>query len=216
MSAPLEIRRLSRRQLPVDTVRLARYLIGRILVREARGRRMSGRIVETEAYPIGDSTSYAYRGRTERNAPLFLERGHAYVRLMYGASHGLNVSAEGSGVGAAVLIRALEPLEGIEQMRRRRSGVELVDLARGPGRLTAALAIDPRFDGADLCGAATLWIGKLEGGSVQVGVTTRIGLSRQQHRPLRFFLQGSPFVSGPRRLLSGASVPVRARRASRD
>ncbi|MGH8264753.1 MAG: DNA-3-methyladenine glycosylase, partial [Steroidobacteraceae bacterium] len=159
MTAPFAIRRLSRRRLPVDTVELARYLVGKILVREIRGGRMSGRIVETEAYPVGDSTSYAYRGRTERNAPLFLERGHAYVRLMYGAAHGLNLSAERRGVGAAVLIRALEPLEGIEQMRRRRGGVELIDLARGPGRLTAALAIDPRFDGADLCEASALWIG---------------------------------------------------------
>lgn len=216
MSAPLAIRRLSRRQLPVDTVDLARYLIGKILVRETRGGRMSGRIVETEAYPVGDSTSYAFRGRTERNAPLFLDRGHAYVRLMYGAAHGLNLSAERGGVGAAALIRALEPLEGIEQMRRRRRGVELTDLARGPGRLTAALAIDPRFDGVDLCVASNLWVGVLKGDAVQVGVTTRIGLSREQHRPLRFFAAGSPFVSGPRRLLAEALVPIKARRGSRD
>ena len=209
MTAPLAIRRLSRRQLPVDTVELARYLVGKILVREIRGARMSGRIVETEAYPVGDSTSYAHRGRTERNAPLFLERGHAYVRLMYGASYGLNLSAERGGVGAAVLIRALEPLEGIERMRRRRGGMELVDLARGPGRLTAALAIDPRFDGADLCEAAALWIGKLAGRSGPVAVTTRVGLSREQHRPLRFFVGGSPFVSGPR-------ASIRVRRESRD
>jgi DNA-3-methyladenine glycosylase len=214
--APLAILRVSRRQLPVDTVELARYLIGKVLVRQTARGRMSGRIVETEAYPVGDSTSYAYRGRTQRNAPLFLERGHAYVRLMYGACHGLNLSAERRGVGAAVLIRALEPLEGIEQMRRRRGGAKLVDLARGPGRLTAALAIDPRFDGADLCEASTLWIGKLKGRAVSVGVTTRIGLSREQHRPLRFFAAGSPFVSGPRRFLHDGPVPIRARRESRD
>ncbi|MGH8262441.1 MAG: DNA-3-methyladenine glycosylase, partial [Steroidobacteraceae bacterium] len=153
---------------------------------------------------------------TERNAPLFLERGHAYVRLMYGASYGLNLAAERDGVGAAVLIRALEPLEGIEQMRRRRGGVEVIDLARGPGRLTAALAIDPRFDGADLCEASALWIGRLAGGAVDVAVTTRIGLSREQQRPLRFLAAGSPFVSGPRRLVGGASASIRARRESRD
>jgi DNA-3-methyladenine glycosylase len=215
LTAPLAIRRLPRRQLPVDTIELARYLVGKVLVRETRGGRMSGRIVETEAYPVGDSTSYAYRGRTARNAPLFMERGHAYVRLMYGVSFGLNLSAERAGVGAAVLIRALEPLEGIKQMRRRRGGVQLGDLARGPGRLTQACGISPQFDGADLCVNSKLWIGKLKAPLQRLGVTTRIGLTREQHRPLRFFAAGSAFVSGPRRLLASGPARVRARRESR-
>ena len=128
MTAPRAIRRIARRQLPLDAVRLARFLIGTILVRETAAGRLSGRIVETEAYPVGDSTGYAFRGRTERNAPLFMERGHAYVRMMYGASYGLNVSAERKGIGAAVLIRALEPLDGIGVMRRRRAGAALSTL----------------------------------------------------------------------------------------
>jgi DNA-3-methyladenine glycosylase len=178
---------------------MARYLVGKILVREVRAGRMSGRIVETEAYPVGDSTSYAYLGPTKRNAPLFMERGHAYVRLVYGAAYSLNISGEEEGIGAAILIRAIEPLEGIDLMRRRRPGVnKMPDLARGPGRLAVAMSIDPRFDGIDLCAGETLWIGRLEGVTTKVGVTTRIGLSREKHRRLRFYEIGSRFVSGPR------------------
>lgn len=215
MTGARSIRRIARRQLPVDAARLARFLVGKILVRETPAGRLSGRIVETEAYPVGDSTGYAFRGRTERNAPLFRERGHAYVRLMYGASHGLNVSAEREGIGAAVLIRALEPLDGIGPMRRRRAGVQLIDLARGPGRLTAALGIDPSFDGVDLLSDAALWIGRAAGRPMRIGQTTRVGLSREQHRPLRFYEIGSRFVSGPRRRLLDAGDRPKARRESR-
>lgn len=213
MNRPPAIRRLPRRRWPTNARALARFLVGKVLVRELGGRRLVGRIVETEAYPIGDPTGYAFRGRTERNAPLFLERGHAYVRLMYGASYGLNCSAEKEGAGAAVLLRALEPLVGLETMTRRRRGAKLADLARGPGRLTQALAIDSRFDGADLCNGPVLWIGSLSARRVRIGVTTRIGLSRDQHRRLRFYELDSAFVSGPKRLLRGPRV--RSGRASR-
>ena len=111
----------------------------------------SGRIVETEAYIVGDAAGHAFRGMTERNRSLFLERGHAYVYLAYGISYMLNVSSEKPGIGAGVLIRAIEPLEGLPIMRLNR-GVERVrDLARGPGRLAAALRIDRSLDGLDLC-----------------------------------------------------------------
>jgi DNA-3-methyladenine glycosylase len=215
LSKRLPVRRLSRRALPVDTVDLARYLVGKILVRETPRGRLSGRIVETEAYPVGDPTSYAYRGPTKRNAPLFMERGHAYVRLVYGASYSLNVSGERAGVGAAILIRAIEPLEGVLLMQRRRRGAKHVDLARGPGRLAAALGIDPRFDATDLAADTTLWIGHMAGAATSVGVTTRIGLSRERDRPLRFYAIGSPFVSGPKRLIAGGTRAARARRARR-
>ena len=198
----LPIKRLARRSLPVDTIALARYLIGKILVRDERNGRMSGRIVETEAYPVGDSTGYAFAGLTAKNAPLFRERGCAYVRLVYGAAYTLNLAAEVSGVGAAVLIRAIEPLEGIEQMQRRRHGASPLDIARGPGRLCEALAIGPQLDGTDLCSSKTLWLGTLPGKARTVGVTTRIGLSREQHHPRRFFEVGSRFVSGPRSALT--------------
>src|SRR5215471_21694435 len=101
--------RLTRRALPRSTVALARFLIGKILVHATRQGRMSGRIVETEAYPPGDPTGYARPGLTTSNAPLFEARGHAYVRMVYGSCLTLNLSAENEGTGAAVLIRALQP-----------------------------------------------------------------------------------------------------------
>src|SRR6516225_5854668 len=131
---------LPRAELPVDTVALARYLIGKLLVRELPEGMASGRIVETEAYVVGDAAGHAYRGMTPRNRSLFLERGHAYVYLAYGVSYMLNVSSETPGIGAGVLIRALEPLDGVAIMRRNRGVERLRDLARGPGRLAAALS----------------------------------------------------------------------------
>jgi DNA-3-methyladenine glycosylase len=106
-------RSLARSELPIDTASLARYLIGKVLLRELHEGIASGRIVETEAYVVSDAAGHAYRGMTQRNRSLFLEHGHAYVYLAYGSSYMLNVSSEMPGIGAGVLIRALEPLEGI-------------------------------------------------------------------------------------------------------
>ena len=111
---------LARSELPVDTTQLARYLIGKVVVRTTPEGVLSGRIVETEAYPVGDAAGHAFRGETARTHALFLDRGHAYVYLAYGLSWMLNVSSEAAGVGAGVLIRALSPLEGIATMQRNR------------------------------------------------------------------------------------------------
>jgi DNA-3-methyladenine glycosylase len=108
---------LARSELPIDTVSLARYLIGKVLVRELPEGVASGRIVETEAYVVGDAAGHAYRGMTRRNRSLFPERGHAYIYLAYGSPYMLNVSSEMPGIGAGVLIRGLEPLEDIPIMR---------------------------------------------------------------------------------------------------
>ena len=191
---------LARAELPIDTVSLARYLIGKILRRELPEGVVSGRIVETEAYVVGDAAGHAFRGMTKRNRSLFLERGRAYVYLAYGSSYMLNVSSETPGIGAGVLIRALEPLEGVPVMRLNRGIESLRDLARGPGRLTAALRVDRRLDGLDLCREGPLC---LEGGDREpgeIGQSIRIGISRNANRLLRFYLRDSPFVSGPRSL----------------
>ena len=119
------------------TEALARYLIGKVLVHEAGGGRLSGRIVETEAYPPGDASGHAYRGLTPGNRSLYLAPGHAYVYFIYGLYYLLNVSSEPAGIGAGVLLRALEPLEGIEEMARRRG----VTPSRGAG--PGAGAADP-------------------------------------------------------------------------
>jgi DNA-3-methyladenine glycosylase len=198
---PLPILPLHRNDLPLDTVELARYMVGKYVVHDLPEGRISGRIVETEAYPVGDSTSHAFIGLRAYNASLFMARGHAYVRLTYGVSYMLNMSSEAEGTGAGILIRAIEPLEGLALMQARRPGVSLRDLARGPGRLTIALGIGQAFDGRDLCTGHDLWIGCIEAEQTAVAATTRIGLSREMHRPLRFYAPGSPFVSGPRKLL---------------
>ena len=198
---PLPILPLHRNDLPLDTVELARYMVGKYVVHDLPEGRISGRIVETEAYPVGDSTSHAFIGLRAYNASLFMARGHAYVRLTYGVSYMLNMSSEAEGTGAGILIRAIEPLEGLALMQARRPGVSLRDLARGPGRLTIALGIGQAFDGRDLCTGHDLWIGHIEAEQIPVAATTRIGLSREMHRPLRFYEPGSPFVSGPRKLL---------------
>jgi len=193
-------RPLARSALPTDTAALVRHLIGKLVVRELPEGVASGRIVEAEAYLVGDAASHAYRGMTPRNRSLFLEPGHAYVYVAYGVSNMLNVSSEPPGVGAGVLIRALEPLEGIPIMQRNRGVERLRDLARGPGRLTAALRIDRSLDGRDLCRQGPLWLGADDHVPGEIGLSTRIGISRDADRLLRFYMRGSPFVSGPRSL----------------
>jgi DNA-3-methyladenine glycosylase len=191
---------LDRAELPVDTAGLARFLIGKMLVRMLDEGVAAGHIVETEAYPIGDPAGHAYGGITQRNRALFLERGHAYVYLAYGVSFMLNVSSERAGVGAGVLIRAIEPTLGVAIMERNRNIDRVRDLARGPGRLAAALGIDLRLDGIDLCRAGPLWLGSDGRASDEIGRSKRIGITRAPDSPLRFYLRGNRFVSGSRAL----------------
>ncbi len=191
---------LARSQLPIDTASLACYLIGKLLVRELPEGVASGRIVETEAYVVGDAAGHAYRGMTQRNRSLFLERGRAYVYLAYGSSYMLNVSSETPGIGAGVLIRALEPLDGVSIMQLNRGVERLRDLARGPGRLAAALRVDLSLDGLDLCREGPLWLGRGDHEPGEIGQSVRIGISRDASRLLRFYLRDSPFVSGPKSL----------------
>lgn len=193
-------RPLARSELPDDTAALARYLIGKLVVRELPEGVASGRIAETEAYVVGDAAGHGYRGLTPRNRSLFLERGHAYVYLAYGISYMLNVSSEMPGIGTGVLIRALEPLEGIEVMRLNRGIDRLRDLARGPGRLAAALRIDRSLDGLDLCREGPLWLARDDDEPGEIGQSTRIGISKDAGRLLRFYVRGSAFVSGPNSL----------------
>ena len=191
---------LDRADMPVDTAELARFLIGKLLVRILAEGVAGGRIVETEAYGIGDPAGHAYRGITPRNRALFLERGHAYVYLAYGVSSMLNVSSETAGVGAGVLIRAIEPTVGIAIMERNRGSERVRDLARGPGRLCEALAIDRRLDGIDLCQAGPLWLGSDGQTPGEIAQSKRIGITRAADSPLQFYVRGNSFVSGPQAL----------------
>ena len=179
---------------------MARFLIGTILVRDHPEGRTSGRIVETEAYPPGDSSSHAFKGETPARRSMFLQPGHGYVYMAYGSCFCFNVSSEPAGVGAGILIRALEPLEGIALMQRRRGTDRLRDLARGPGRLTAAMAIDRDLDGIDLCARGPLWLAVSPQPSGVIATSVRIGISREVHHLRRFYERQSAYVSGPKRL----------------
>ncbi len=190
---------ITRAELPTEAVALARWLLGTIVMRRLPDGLASGRIVETEAYLESDPGCHAYTSRTLRNASLFLPPGHAYVYRAYGTSWMLNVSAEAEGIGAGVLLRALEPLDGLPLMQRRRCGASSGrDLARGPGRLAAALDVDRSLDGIDLCADDRLWLASGGQRPDEIGESVRIGISRGAERVLRFYWRGSPYVSGPR------------------
>jgi DNA-3-methyladenine glycosylase len=214
----ISIRRLLRSQLPPGTVKLARFLIGKVVVHDLPGGRVSGRIVETEAYPPGDPAGHHFRGPTPRIRSMYLAPGHVYVFFNYGAHFMLNVVSEPEGVAAAILIRALEPLQGIELMQRHRKTTRLLDLTRGPGRLAQALQIDRRHDGLDLCAPGTLWLGDIDRPAGPVAKTIRIGITRAAQKLLRFVERGNPFVSGPKRLLPASAkrggTRVKSKRSS--
>ena len=198
------IRRLRRAELPSDTIALARFLIGKAIVHERKNGRVSGRIVETEAYPPGDPAGHHFRGPTPRIRSMYMAPGHAYVFFNYGVHFMLNVSGEPEGIAGGILIRAVEPLEGVALMKKHRGCTEVLDLTRGPGRLAAAFQINRAHDGLDLCGSGALWLGEIEGGpseTAKIGETLRIGITRAADRPWRFYEPGNPFVSGPKRLL---------------
>jgi len=202
----LVVRRLRRTELPANTIKLARFLIGKIVVRDLPVGRLSGRIVETEAYPPGDPAGHHFRGPTPRIRSMYLAPGHAYVFFNYGAHFMLNVVSERAGIAAAILIRALEPLEGIELMQRHRKTNRLLDLTRGPGRLAAAFQIGRCHDGLDLCSQGSLWLGESGHPVGPIGKTVRIGITQAADRLLRFYERGNPFVSGPKRLLLPGSI----------
>jgi DNA-3-methyladenine glycosylase len=181
----------------VDTIELARYIVGKTLVHDLATGRLSGRIVEVEGYPPGDAAGHAYRGKTRSNQTLFLGRGYCYVYFTYGSSFMVNVTSEEPGVGAGVFLRALEPLQGIEMMQRFRKTTRMCDIARGPGRLAQAMQIDKQYDGVDLCAPGPLWLGTPVRPNGTIESSTRIGLKQEIDRKRRFFERGSPYVSGP-------------------
>jgi DNA-3-methyladenine glycosylase len=204
------VRRLRRSELPANTVKLARFLIGKVIVHDLPSGRVSGRIVETEAYPPGDPAGHHFRGPTPRIRSMYLAPGHVYVFFNYGAHFMLNVVSEPEGIAAAVLIRGLEPLEGVKLMERHRKTTRLLDLTRGPGRLAAALQIDRRHDGLDLCGPGPIWLGEIDRPTGPIGKTVRVGITRAADQLLRFYERGNPFVSGPKRLLRTLRAPKKS------
>lgn len=181
-----------------SSVSLARALLGRVLVHDHDEGRVAGRIVEVEAYRgARDPASHAFRGRTARNAVMFGPPGHAYVYFTYGMHHCVNVVAGRDGEASAVLIRALEPLEGQESMRRRRGDVDEHRLARGPGCVTRAFGLSREHDGCDLV-RGPLWIADRPArrGGRRIARGPRIGIRVGLEFEWRFWLDRHPCVSG--------------------
>ena len=179
------------------TLLLAERLLGKIFVhREASGRVTRGRIVETEAYlGIGDEACHAWRGMTERNRVMFGPPGHLYIYFSYGCHYLANIVSEEAGVAGAVLLRAMEPVEGIEWMRERRRTDDERALMSGPGKLTQALGLGPAHYGESLFGD-TCWLEDApEIAQELIGTSPRIGISRSAALPWRKFIIGSPHVS---------------------
>jgi DNA-3-methyladenine glycosylase len=170
---------------------VARDLIGCTLFYEGRG----GVVVETESYERDDPACHAYVGLTERTETLFGPPGRAYVYLSYGIHSLLNAVAEPEGEAAAVLIRALEPTTGLEEMRIRRGGRPDLDLCSGPGKLTEALGVGLDANGADLAADPFLLLPRGPGWAGEILTGPRVGITKAVERPWRFCLAGSPFVS---------------------
>lgn len=178
------------------TPEVARGLLGCRLVRETGEGVLSGRIVEVEAYRgEDDPASHAYKGLTRRTAVMFGEGGHAYVYLSYGANRCLNVTTERKGTPGAVLIRAVEPLDGIELMKRNRKVADLTELTSGPGKLTKAMNIELSLNGEDLVSSERLYLLKGPNREIEIESSTRIGISVGLNHVWRFFARGNAFVS---------------------
>jgi DNA-3-methyladenine glycosylase len=190
-------RRLPRSFFRRPVTEVAPDLLGRVLVRELPdGARLAVRLVETEAYRRDDAASHSFVGPTPRNATMFGPPGHLYVYFTYGMHHCMNAVTDSPEGASAVLLRAGEPVLGIEEMRRRRGGRDLLDLCRGPARLCQALGVDRALDGTDLVRGDSIWIGAGSAPAGPVLATPRIGIRRDADRPWRFVDRASRFVSG--------------------
>jgi len=177
-----------------DTVAVARDLLGCLLINRDKDGAAAGRIVEVEAYLRDDPAAHSYRGMTERNRAMFGPAGHAYVYRIYGLHTCVNAVTGAEGRGEAVLIRALEPVAGIDLMQARRGRDDLISLANGPGKLTEALGITTDLDGTSLsCGP--LQINPPTARREEIVQTTRIGITKAADLPLRFCLKGNPYLS---------------------
>lgn len=189
------IRKLDREFYDRPTLRVAKELLGKYLVVEKNGKLLSGKIVETEAY-IGykDPASHAYRGMTPRNRVMFGDPGYAYVYFTYGMHYCLNLVTEKKGYPAAVLIRALEPVQGIKIMQERRRRKELADLTSGPAKLCQALGVDRKLNGLDLC-SDEIYVEDRGEVIKKILSSSRIGIKEGKKKNWRFYEENSEFIS---------------------
>lgn len=174
---------------------VAPRLLGCRLVRQLGSTEVSGRIVEVEAYSQEDAASHSYRGETERTRVMFGPPGHSYVYFTYGMHYCCNVVTGASGFGSGVLIRALEPLTGVPLMSRNRHGLSGAALTNGPAKLCQALQIDRRLNGHDLRTGPLRLVIEPPLEQTAIVQTTRVGISRSQDVPWRFYIKHNPYVS---------------------
>jgi len=177
-----------------DTVTVARELLGCRLVHNSPQGLTVGRIVETEAYMQGDPACHASRGMTQRNRPMFGPPGYVYIYFIYGMYYCFNVVTDREGVGEAVLVRALEPMEGIPLMQSRRGKKKLTDLCSGPAKLIQAMGIKKEYNGMSLVGDK-FFIAPRDIPEPEIVTTTRIGIKEGADLPLRFYIAGNKYIS---------------------
>ena len=194
----IEKQPINRRFYTRDTLKVAKAILGKVLVRRTPLEVFTGKIVETESYRgTDDPASHSFRGKTNRNEVMFGKPGITYVYFTYGNHHCLNIVTERTDIPAAVLIRSIEPLKGIETMKRNRSVEKIIDVASGPGKLTKAFQItreDNNIDVTDFSSNISIHT-PVEEKSFQIVQTTRIGIRLAQEFPWRFYIKENPHVS---------------------
>jgi DNA-3-methyladenine glycosylase len=189
------------KKLPVEfyknrTLKVARELLGHYLVRKINGNFLVGKIVETEAYREDDPASHSFKGKTERNKIMFLEGGHLYVYFTYGMYYCSNIVTEEEGFGSAVLLRSIEPVEGLDIMQKNRGKeCSTINLANGPGKLCIAFQIDKQLNGKNLFEEDIFIAENKNKDKFSIGISPRIGITDGNEKLWRFFIKENKFVS---------------------
>ncbi len=187
-----------------NTIKVAKELLGKYLIRKYKGKLLIGKIVETEAYLENDDASHSFRGKTKRNEVMFWQGGHLYVYFTYGMHYCCNVVTEEEGKGCAVLIRAVEPVENIEFMKTRRkidTSKNIYNLTNGPAKVCQAFALGRNENGTDLCGDE-IWIGhkknlksEILNPKLEIISSSRVGITNGSEHKWRFYIKDNKWVS---------------------
>ncbi len=202
MKQIIPLKKLTREFYTRPVLNVAKDLLGKILIKKERNKILAGKIVEVEAYDGSiDEASHSFKGKTKRNEIMFRIGGYFYVYFTYGVHHCCNVVTGKEGHGAAVLIRAIEPLSGIDIMALRRYGKrklterEMLNLTNGPGKICQAFAFDRTHSGLDLTGNKVFIVEAASLKKSEIGVSERIGISKSKELPWRFFIRENLFLS---------------------
>jgi DNA-3-methyladenine glycosylase len=205
-------KRFSRAFFHRSSTIVAKEILGAYLHRVLEGEELIGKIVETEAYGVGDEASHAYRGKTPRNAVMFGEGGFSYVYFTYGMHFCFNITANEESVAEAVLVRGIEPIKGIETMRAvRPKAIRDRDITNGPGKLCQAMSLSRYENAIDLIESDTLFLTRGESpvSANHIGVSTRIGINVAQEHLWRFYIKGNEYVSRTKPSVPGKRVAAR-------